>query len=90
MKECWIPPSRKSPCTVTAGNPYAHVTFSDADLLQTWRADRTGLELQEYYRSAQEDQNQLVGSPPPTVTVSAGTGEYSLYFTLGVTEIIAH
>lgn len=71
-----------------AGNPYAQVTFSDEDLLQTWSAYLTGLQLQEYYRYSQEDQNQLVGSPPPTVTVTTETGEYTLYFTLGVTEII--
>lgn len=71
-----------------ADNPYAQVTFSDEDLLQTWSAYLTGLQLQEYYRYSQEDQNQLVGSPPPTVTVTTETGEYTLYFTLGVTEII--
>ena len=71
-----------------ADNPYAQVTFSDEDLLQTWSAYLTGLQLQEYHRYSQEDQNQLVGSPPPTVTVTTETGEYTLYFTLGVTEII--
>lgn len=71
-----------------ADNPYAQVTFSDGDLLQTWSAYLTGLQLQEYHRYSQEDQNQLVGSPPPTVTVTTETGEYTLYFTLGVTEII--
>lgn len=71
-----------------AGNPYAQVTFSDTDLLQIWNHYLTGLQLQEYYRYSQEDQNQLVGSPPPTVTVTTETGEYTLYFTLGVTEII--
>lgn len=71
-----------------AGNPYAQVTFSDEDLLQIWNHYLTGLQLQEYYRYSQEDQNQLVGSPPPTVTVTTETGEYTLYFTLGVTEII--
>ena len=71
-----------------ADNPYAQVTFSDEDLLQTWSAYLTGLQLQEYYRYSQEDQNQLVGSPSPTVTVTTETGEYTLYFTLGVTEII--
>ena len=71
-----------------ADQPYAQVTFSDEDLLQTWSAYLTGLQLQEYYRSSQEDQNQLVGRPPPTVTVTTETGEYTLYFTLGVTEII--
>lgn len=71
-----------------ADNPYDQVTFSDEDLLQTWSAYLTGLQLQEYYRYSQEDQNQLVGSPPPTVTVTTETGEYTLYFTLGVTEII--
>lgn len=71
-----------------ADNPYDQVTFSDEDLLQTWSAYFTGLQLQEYYRYSQEDQNQLVGSPPPTVTVTTETGEYTLYFTLGVTEII--
>lgn len=62
-----------------AGNPYAQVTFSDEDLLQTWSAYLTGLQLQEYYRYSQEDQNQLVGSPPPTVTVTTETGEYTLF-----------
>lgn len=71
-----------------AGNPYAQVTFSDTDLLQIWNHYLTGLQLQEYYRYSQEDQNQLVGSPSPTVTVTTETGEYTLYFTLGVTEII--
>lgn len=71
-----------------ADNPYDQVTFSDEDLLQTWSAYLTGLQLQEYHRYSQEDQNQLVGSPPPTVTVTTETGEYTLYFTLGVTEII--
>ena len=71
-----------------ADQPYDQVTFSDEDLLQTWSAYLTGLQLQEYYRYSQEDQNQLVGSPPPTVTVTTETGEYTLYFTLGVTEII--
>lgn len=71
-----------------ADNPYAQVTFSDTDLLQIWNHYLTGLQLQEYYRYSQEDQNQLVGSPPPTVTVTTETGEYTLYFTLGVTEII--
>lgn len=70
-----------------AGNPYAQVTFSDTDLLQIWNHYLTGLQLQEYYRYSQEDQNQLVGSPPPTVTVTTETGEYTLYFTLGITEI---
>ena len=71
-----------------ADNPYAQVTFSDGDLLQIWNHYLTGLQLQEYHRYSQEDQNQLVGSPPPTVTVTTETGEYTLYFTLGVTEII--
>lgn len=71
-----------------AGNPYAQVTFSDTDLLQIWNHYLTGLQLQEYHRYSQEDQNQLVGSPSPTVTVTTETGEYTLYFTLGVTEII--
>ena len=71
-----------------ADNPYAQVTFSDTDLLQIWNHYLTGLQLQEYHRYSQEDQNQLVGSPPPTVTVTTETGEYTLYFTLGVTEII--
>lgn len=71
-----------------ADQPYDQVTFSDTDLLQTWSAYLTGLQLQEYHRYSQEDQNQLVGSPPPTVTVTTETGEYTLYFTLGVTEII--
>lgn len=71
-----------------ADQPYDQVTFSDEDLLQTWSAYLTGLQLQEYHRYSQEDQNQLVGSPPPTVTVTTETGEYTLYFTLGVTEII--
>lgn len=70
-----------------AGNPYAQVTFSDTDLLQIWNHYLTGLQLQEYYRYSQEDQNQLVGSPPPTVMVTTETGEYTLYFTLGITEI---
>lgn len=71
-----------------ADQPYDQVTFSDTDLLQIWNHYLTGLQLQEYYRYSQEDQNQLVGSPPPTVTVTTETGEYTLYFTLGVTEII--
>lgn len=71
-----------------AGNPYAQVTFSDTDLLQIWNHYLTGLQLQEYYRYSQEDQNQLVGSLPPTVMVTTETGEYTLYFTLGITEII--
>lgn len=71
-----------------AGNPYAQVTFSDTDLLQIWNHYLTGLQLQEYYRYSQEDQNQLLGTPPPTVTVTTQTGEYTLYFTLGITEII--
>lgn len=71
-----------------ADQPYDQVTFSDEDLLQIWNHYLTGLQLQEYYRYSQEDQNQLVGSPPPTVTVTTETGEYTLYFTLGVTEII--
>ena len=71
-----------------ADNPYAQVTFSDTDLLQIWNHYLTGLQLQEYHRYSQEDQNQLVGSPSPTVTVTTETGEYTLYFTLGVTEII--
>lgn len=71
-----------------AGNPYAQVTFSDGDLLQIWNHYLTGLQLQEYYRYSQEDQNQLVGSLPPTVMVTTETGEYTLYFTLGITEII--
>lgn len=70
-----------------ADNPYAQVTFSDTDLLQIWNHYLTGLQLQEYHRYSQEDQNQLVGSPSPTVTVTTETGEYTLYFTLGVTEI---
>lgn len=71
-----------------ADQPYDQVTFSDTDLLQIWNHYLTGLQLQEYHRYSQEDQNQLVGSPPPTVTVTTETGEYTLYFTLGVTEII--
>lgn len=71
-----------------ADQPYDQVTFSDGDLIEIWSGYLTGLQLQEYYRYSQEDQNQLVGSPPPTVTVTTETGEYTLYFTLGVTEII--
>lgn len=71
-----------------ADQPYDQVTFSDGDLIEIWSGYLTGLQLQEYHRYSQEDQNQLVGSPPPTVTVTTETGEYTLYFTLGVTEII--
>lgn len=68
-------------------HPYYRVTFSDTDLLQIWNDYLAGLQLQEYYRYSQEDQNQLLGTPPPTVMVTTQTGEYTLYFTLGVTEI---
>lgn len=67
--------------------PYYRVTFSDEDLLAIWSDYLDELELQEYVRYSQEDQRQLAGTPPPTVTITTETGEYTMYFCLGISEI---
>ena len=66
-----------------ASHPYYRVTFSDEDLLQTWTAYLGGLEVQAEKSYSAADQEQILGTPEPSATITTETGKYTLYFCLG-------
>ena len=66
-----------------ASHPYYRVTFSDEDLLQTWTAYLGGLEVQAEKSYSAADQEQILGTPEPSATITTETEKYSLYFCLG-------
>lgn len=66
-----------------ASHPYYRVTFSDEDLLQTWKTYLGGLEVQAEKSYSAADQEQILGTPGPSATITTETGEYTLYFCLG-------